>query len=59
MTWSPSDMQDREPHVAVKTFRKLSALVRWVLIVVLAGLAIAAVVGIAITMLFTAIENGL
>jgi hypothetical protein len=59
MTWYPSDMQHREPHIAVKSMRKAFAVVRWVLIVVLAGLAIAAVIGIAVTVLFTAIENGL
>jgi hypothetical protein len=59
MTWSTSDMQPREPHIAVKTMRKISALVRWVLIIVLAGLALAALVGIAVSVLFTAIENGL
>ena len=59
MSWSPSDMQQREPHFAVKTARKASALVRWIVLVVLAGLAIAAVIGIGISVLFTAIENGL
>jgi len=59
MTWFPSDMQHREPHLAVKTARKISAVVRWVILVVLAGLALAALVGVAITSLFTAIENGL
>lgn len=59
MTWSPSDMQRREPHIAVKTARKISALVRWVVLVVLAGLALAALVGIAVSALFTALENGL
>ena len=59
MTWSPSDMQQREPHFAVKTFRKFSALIRWVLLVVVAGLAMAAIVGIGISALFTAIQNGL
>lgn len=59
MTWSPSDTQPREPHLAVKTARKVSALVRWILLVVLAGLAIAAVIGIGVSVLFTAIENGL
>jgi hypothetical protein len=52
-------MQQREPHLAVKTARKASALVRWIVLVVLAGLAIAAVIGIGISVLFTAIENGL
>ncbi|MBM3658813.1 MAG: hypothetical protein FJW95_04830 [Actinobacteria bacterium] len=59
MTWSPSDMQHREPHIAVKTARKVGALVRWIVLVALCGLAVAAVVGIGITVLFTAIENGL
>jgi hypothetical protein len=59
MTWSPSDMQHREPHFAVKTFRKFSALFRWVALVVVAGLAIAALIGIGVSALFTAINNGL
>jgi high-affinity Fe2+/Pb2+ permease len=59
MTWSPADMQHREPHVAIKTVRKFSALIRWVLLVVLAGLAIAALIALAVSVLFTAIENGL
>jgi hypothetical protein len=59
MTWSPADMQHREPHIAVKTARKVSALVRWVLLVALAGLALAAIVGIAVSALFTALESGL
>jgi high-affinity Fe2+/Pb2+ permease len=59
MTWSPSDMQHREPHFAVKTLRKFSALIRWVILVVVAGLAIAALIGIGVSALFTAIQNGL
>lgn len=59
MTWSPSDMQHREPHIAVKTARKAGAMVRWIVLVAVCGLAIAAVIGIGISVLFTAIENGL
>ncbi len=59
MTWSPSDMQHRDPHIAVKTLRKFSALIRWVVLVVVAGLAIAALIGIGLSALFTAIDNGL
>jgi hypothetical protein len=59
MTWSPSDMQHRDPHIAIKTARKLGALVRWIVLVAVCGLAIAAVIGIGVTALFTAIENGL
>lgn len=59
MTWSPSDMQPREPHIAVKTARKVGALVRWVVLVAVCGLAIAAIVGLAVSVLFTAIQNGL
>lgn len=59
MSWYPSDMQHRDPSVVVKTFRKMSATVRWALLVLVAGLALAAIVGIAVTTLFTAIENGL
>ena len=59
MTWSPSDMQHREPHIAVKTARKIGALVRWIVLVAVCGLAIAAVIGIAVSVLFTAIQNGL
>jgi hypothetical protein len=59
MSWSPTDMQAREPGAVLKTYRKVSALVRWIVLVVLAGLAMAALIGIAVSVLFTAIENGL
>ena len=59
MTWSPSDTQPREPHIVVKSARKLSALIRWIVLIALCGLAIAAVIGVAVSVLFTAIENGL
>lgn len=64
MTWNPVDPQPTRPQpagpqLAVKTARKAGALVRWVLVVVIAGLVIAAVVGIGIGLLFTAIESGL
>ncbi|MFO1537842.1 MAG: hypothetical protein ACKOVH_08460 [Actinomycetota bacterium] len=59
MTWNPVDPQPAGPHLAVKTARKAGALVRWVLVVVIAGLVIAAVIGIGIGLLFTAIESGL
>lgn len=59
MTWYPTDTQGRDPHIVVKTYRKVSALVRWVLLVAIAGLALAALVGFGVSALFTAIENGL
>lgn len=59
MTWYPTDTQAREPHVLVKAWRKLSAAARWAILVVGTGLALAAVIGLAVSALFTAIENGL
>jgi hypothetical protein len=51
-------MQPREPGAALKTYRKASALVRWVALVVISGLALAALLGIAISALVTAIQDG-
>jgi high-affinity Fe2+/Pb2+ permease len=59
MSWSPSDTQPRDPHLAIRTARKVGAMLRWVVLVGLCGLAIAAVLGIAISLLVTTIENGL
>ncbi len=59
MTWYPYDTQGHEPHWIVRTFRKLSASVRWVILVAVTGLAIAAIVAIVVSTLFTAIQNGL
>ena len=58
MTWYPTDTQANEPHIAVKTYRKISALVRWIVLVVVAGFAVAALVGLGVSALFTAIQNG-
>jgi hypothetical protein len=58
MSWYPTDTQANEPHIAVKTFRKMSAIVRWVVLVALVGFAIAAVVGLAVSALVTGIQNG-
>jgi len=58
MSWYPTDTQAKEPHIAVKTARKVSALVRWVVLVVVAGLAIAALVGLGVSAILTAIQNG-
>lgn len=59
MSWYPTDTQGRDPHFVVKTYRKVSALVRWVVLVGVAGLALATLIGLAASALFTAIENGL
>jgi hypothetical protein len=59
MTWYPIDTQGRDPSVVVKTLRKASAALRWVVLVVISGLALAALVGIALSALVTAIEHGL
>lgn len=58
MTWYPTEPQGRDPSIALKTYHKVSALVRWVVLVVVAGLALAAVIGIGVSSLFTAIEGG-
>ena len=57
MTWYPYDTQGHEPHWVVRAFRKLSASVRWVILVVVCGLAIAALVAIAVSSVFTAIQR--
>lgn len=57
MSWSPSDTQPRDPHVAIKTARKVGALVRWVVLVLLCGFAMAAVLGIAVSALVTALQS--
>lgn len=59
MTWNPADPQRPGTRLAVTTARKAGAVVRWVVIVVVAGLVVAGVVGIAVGLLFTAIESGL
>ena len=59
MTWYPVDTRDHDPSVVVKTLRKASAALRWAVLVVISGLALAALVGIALSALVTAIEHGL
>ena len=59
MTWSPSDTQPRDPHIAIKTARKIGALVRWIVLVLVCGFAIAALLGITVSLLVTSIQNGL
>lgn len=58
MSWYPSDTRPREPGIALKSFRKMSALVRWVILVAMSTLVIAAVIAFGLSTLFTAIENG-
>ena len=58
MSWYPTETRPREPGVALKSFRKVSALVRWVVLIGLCGLVIAAVIAFGVSSLFTMIENG-
>lgn len=58
MTWYPTDTRPREPSTALKTWRKLSATVRWVILIALCGLMLAAVVGFAVTSIVTLIQDG-
>ena len=58
MTWYPTDTRPREPGIALKSFRKMSALVRWVILIALCGLVIAAVIAFGVSSLFTMFENG-
>ena len=58
MSWYPSDTRPREPGIALKSFRKVSALVRWIILIGVCGLVIAAVIAFGVSSLFTMIENG-
>ena len=58
MSWYPTDTRPREPGIALKSFRKMSALVRWIILIALCGLVIAAVIAFGVSTLFTMIENG-
>ena len=58
MSWYPTDTRPRDPGIALKSVRKASALVRWVLLVGLCGLVIAAIIAFGVSTLFTMIENG-
>jgi hypothetical protein len=58
MSWYPTETRPRDPGIALKSFRKVSALVRWVLLIALCALVIAAVVAFGVSTLFTMIENG-
>lgn len=59
MTWSPSDTQERGPGFPAAPLRKASAVARWVILVALTALAVTAFLGIVVSVLFTAIQNGL
>jgi hypothetical protein len=58
MSWYPNDTRPRDPGIALQSFRKASALVRWVVLIGLCGLVIAAVIAFGVSTLFTMIENG-
>jgi hypothetical protein len=58
MSWYPTDTRPREPGAVLKSWRKLSALVRWIILIGVCGLVIAAVIAFGVSTLFTAIENG-
>ena len=58
MSWYPTDTRPREPGIVLKSYRKVSAIVRWVILISVCGLVIAAVIAFGVSTLFTAIENG-
>jgi uncharacterized membrane protein (Fun14 family) len=58
MSWYPADTRPRDPGIALKSFRKMSALVRWIILIAVCGLVIAGVVAFGVSSLFTMIENG-
>jgi hypothetical protein len=58
MSWYPADTRPREPGIALKSFRKVFALVRWVILIAMCGLVIAAVIAFGVSSLVTMIENG-
>ena len=58
MSWYPTDTRPREAGIALKSFRKMSALVRWIILVGVCGLVIAAVIAFGVSTLVTMIENG-
>ena len=58
MSWYPANTRPRDPGIALKSFRKVSALVRWVILISVCGLVIAAVIAFGMSTLFTAITNG-
>jgi high-affinity Fe2+/Pb2+ permease len=58
MSWYPTDTRPREPGMVLKTWRKMSALVRWIILVGVCGLVIAAVIAFGVSTLFTMLENG-
>ena len=58
MSWYPAETRPRDPGIALKSFRKMSALVRWIVLIGLCGLVIAAVVAFGVSTLVTMIENG-
>jgi hypothetical protein len=58
MSWYPADTRPRDPGIALKSFRKVSALVRWVVLIGVCALVIAAVIAFGVSSLFTMIENG-
>jgi hypothetical protein len=58
MTWYPTDTRPREPSIVLKAWRKLSAGVRWVILVMLCGLMFAAAIAFAVTSMVTLIRDG-
>jgi uncharacterized membrane protein (Fun14 family) len=58
MSWYPAETRPRDPGIALKSFRKMSALVRWIILIAVCGLVIAGVVAFGVSSLFTMIENG-
>ncbi len=58
MTWYPPDTRPHESSFVLKSWRKLSATVRWVILIALCGLMLAAIIGLAVTSAVTLIEDG-
>lgn len=58
MTWYPTDTRPHEPSIVLKAWRKLSATVRWVILIAMCGLLLAAIIGFAVTSMVTLIQDG-
>lgn len=59
MTWYEHETQDHRPSAVVRTFRKFSAGTRWVVLVVLVGLGLAAMIGIGAGLLWALVRSNL
>ena len=59
MTWNPDEVQGHEPSGLARTARKVSAGTRWVVLIVVTGLGMAAIVGIVCAAAYALIQSNL